>query len=150
MYYLSIDLSSMYYLSIYLSSKGLPWWLNSKRICLPCRRLMFNPWVRKIPWRREWLLTLVFLPGESHGHRSLAGYSPWGRKESDMTEQLTHIHLSPIYLSIPIIYLSSLSIYCLSYLSSMYFLSIYLSSTHLSTHLRKTVHLHQCLQFQTN
>ena len=34
----------------------------------------------KIPWRREWLLTLVFLPKESHGQRSLAGYSPWGRK----------------------------------------------------------------------
>ena len=39
--------------------------------------------------RREWLPTPVFLPGESHGQRSLAGYSPWGPKESDMTEQLT-------------------------------------------------------------
>ena len=44
------------------------------------------------PWRREWLLTPVFLPGEFHGHRNLAGYSPWGHKESDMTEQLTHTH----------------------------------------------------------
>ena len=43
----------------------------------------------KIPWRREWLSTPVFLPGESHGQRSLAGYSPWGHKELDMTEQLT-------------------------------------------------------------
>ena len=49
---------------------------------------MFNPWVRKIPWRRAWQLTLVFLPGEFHGQRSLAGYSPWGHKESDMTERL--------------------------------------------------------------
>ena len=48
----------------------------------------FNSWVRKIPWRREWLHTLVFLPGEFHGARipcSLVGCSPWGRKESDTT-----------------------------------------------------------------
>ena len=48
-----------------------------------------DPWVRKIPWRREWLPTPVFLPGEFHGQRSLVGYSPWGCKELDMTEQLT-------------------------------------------------------------
>ena len=45
-------------------------------------------WVGKIPWRRGWLPTPVFLPGESHGWRSLVGYSPWGCKESDITEQL--------------------------------------------------------------
>ena len=45
----------------------------------------FGPWVGKIPWRREWLPTPVFLPGEFHGQRSLVGYSPWGRKQ-DMTE----------------------------------------------------------------
>jgi len=56
---------------------------------LQCRRGGFDPWVRKIPWRREWQLIPVFLPGESHGQRSLAGYSPWGRKELDMAEQLT-------------------------------------------------------------
>ena len=50
---------------------------------------MFDPWVGKIPWRREWQPTPVFLPGEFHGQRSLAGYSPWGCKESDMTERLT-------------------------------------------------------------
>ena len=43
----------------------------------------------KLPWRREWLPTPVFLPGEFHGHRSLAGCSPWGHKELDMTEGLT-------------------------------------------------------------
>ena len=48
----------------------------------------FNPWVRKIPWRREWQPTPVFLPGEFHRQRSLAGYSSWGRKELDTTEQL--------------------------------------------------------------
>ena len=40
----------------------------------------FDPWVRKIPWRREWLPTPVFLPGEFHGQKGLAGYSPWGRR----------------------------------------------------------------------
>ena len=49
-------------------------------------RYGFDPWVRKIPWRRIWQLTPVFLPGESHGQSSLVGYSPWGRKESDTTE----------------------------------------------------------------
>jgi len=38
------------------------------------------PWVRKIPWRRKWQPTPVFLPAKSHGERSLAGYSPWGHK----------------------------------------------------------------------
>ena len=47
-----------------------------------------NPWVGKIPWRRKWQPTPVVLPGESHGGRSLVGYSPWGHKESDMTERL--------------------------------------------------------------
>ena len=45
-----------------------------------------HPWVRKIPWRREWLPAPVLLLGESHGRRSLMGYSLWCRKESDMTE----------------------------------------------------------------
>ena len=43
-------------------------------------------WVGKIPWRRAWQPTPVFLPGESLGQRSPEGYSPWGHKESDMTE----------------------------------------------------------------
>ena len=47
----------------------------------------FDPWVGKIPWRRKWQPTPVFLLGEFHGQRSLAGYSPWGRK--DMIVQLT-------------------------------------------------------------
>ena len=45
----------------------------------------FNPWFRKIPWRREWQPAPVFLPRESHG-QSLESYSPWGHKELDMTE----------------------------------------------------------------
>ena len=51
--------------------------------------VMQETWVRKIPWRREWLPILVFLPGEFHGQRSLAGYSPWGCKVLDTTERLT-------------------------------------------------------------
>ena len=45
-----------------------------------------DPWIGKIPWRRAWQPAPVFLPGESHGQRSLAGYSPEGRKESDTTQ----------------------------------------------------------------
>ena len=57
--------------------------------CLPAMwENLFDLWVGKIPWRRKWQPTPVFLPGESHGGRSLVGYSPWGRKESDTTELL--------------------------------------------------------------
>ena len=65
------------------------WWLSRSRISLQCKRLGFDPWVGKISWRREWLPTPVFLSGEFHGQKSLAGYSPWGHKESDTTELLT-------------------------------------------------------------
>ena len=50
------------------------------------KRHGFHPWVGKIPWRRAWLPTPVFLPGESHGQRSLGGNGPQDRKESDTTE----------------------------------------------------------------
>ena len=59
-------------------------------VCLQCRRPRFDPWVGKIPWRRKWQPTPVFLPGESHGERRLLGYSPWGRKESNRTEWLSN------------------------------------------------------------
>ena len=52
----------------------------------------FDPWVGKIPWRRKWQPTPVLLPEKSHGWRSLVGYSPWGRKESDTTERF-HLRL---------------------------------------------------------
>src|SRR5574341_701096 len=58
--------------------------VKMSRICLQCRRPGFDPWVRKMPWRRERLPTPVFWPGEFHGL-----YSPWGHKESDTTERLT-------------------------------------------------------------
>ena len=59
--------------------------------CRRCKRQGFDPWVGKIPWRRAQQPTPVFLPRESHGQRSLAGYSLWGCKESDTTEATEHI-----------------------------------------------------------
>ena len=58
------------------------------------RRLGFDPWVGKIPWRRKWQFTPVFLPGESNGQRSLAGYSPESRKELNRSE---HAHPHKLY-----------------------------------------------------
>ena len=72
------------------------WWCQCKEPacqCRRCKRHKFDPWLGKIPWRREWQPTPVILPGESHGQRSLVGYSPWGCKELDMTEQLTRLPL---------------------------------------------------------
>ena len=56
------------------------------------KRHRFDPWVGEIPWRRAWQPTPVLSPGESQGQRSLAGYSPWGRKESDTIEATWHSH----------------------------------------------------------
>ena len=61
--------------------------LVAQRVCLQNGRPGFDPWVGKIPWRRKWQPTPVFLPGKSQGWRSLAGYSPWGLKELDSTEK---------------------------------------------------------------
>ena len=77
--------------------------------CLQCRRPGFDPWDGKIPWRRKWQPTPVHLPGKSHGRRSLVGYSPWGRKESDTTEQL-HFHCT-YFLCVSAHHLSSIPEY---------------------------------------
>ena len=69
--------------------EGLLGGASGKEPPCQCRRhkkCEFDPWVRKIFWRRTWQPTPVLLPGESHGQRSLVGYSPWDLKESDMTE----------------------------------------------------------------
>ena len=60
--------------------------------CRRHRKHRFDPWVRKILWRRKWQPILVFLPEKSHGVRSLVGYSPWGCKELDMTKH-EHRHI---------------------------------------------------------
>ena len=59
---------------------------TAKNLCLQCRRSRFDPWVGESPWRKKWQSTPVFLPGEFHGQRTLAGYSPRGHKELDTTE----------------------------------------------------------------
>ena len=58
----------------------------SKESACQCKTCEFDPWVRKIPSSRKWQPILVFLPGKFHGQRSLAGYSPWDHRESNMTE----------------------------------------------------------------
>ena len=71
---------------------GFPGGASGKEPACQSRRLRrcgFNPWVRKIPWRRKWQPTPVFLPGESLGQRSLVGYNPRGCKESNTTERLS-------------------------------------------------------------
>ena len=70
-------------------TKGFPSGTRGKEHICPCRRHWrrgFGLWIRKIPRRRAWQPTPVFLPGESQGQRSLAGHSPWSCKELDMTE----------------------------------------------------------------
>ena len=71
-------------------------WHSGKESACQCQRhkwCSFNLWVGKMPWRKEWQPTPVFLLGKSHGQRSLAGYSPWGHKELVMTDPLrAHTH----------------------------------------------------------
>ena len=91
-----------WYISSRVLLKGV-WWLGfpggsmikeSAWQCRTCRRCRLDPWVGKIPWRRQWQSTLIFLPGEFHEQRSLAGYSLWGHKELDTTE---HTYLAPYF-----------------------------------------------------
>ena len=56
------------------------WWFFGEESTCQCKRCRYNPWVGKIPWRRKWQPTPVFLPGKSCEKRILAGYSPWGHK----------------------------------------------------------------------
>ena len=73
----------------------IPWQLGGKESACQCKRSKrpkSDPWVRKIPWRRKWQPTPVFLPGKSHGQRSLAGCSLWGHKESNTTEHIAHTY----------------------------------------------------------
>ena len=76
------------------TKEGLLWWLSDTESTCQCRRLAFDPWDWKIPWRRKWQPTPVFLPGESPGQRSLAGCNSCGGKESHMTEQLKNNNVS--------------------------------------------------------
>ena len=83
---------------------GLPRWLTGKESSCQ-RRCGFNPRIGKIPWRRAWQPTPVFLPGESHGQRSLEDYSPWGHKELNVTEHSTALSTFamwfPVFIEFP-------------------------------------------------
>ena len=68
---------------------GFPGYSDGKESSCQCRRPRFNPWIRQIPWRREWQPTPVFLSGKFHGQRILMRYSPCGHKASDTIEWLT-------------------------------------------------------------
>ena len=67
---------------------GLPHWFSAKESTYNAGDMGLIP--GKISWKRAWQPTSVLSPGESHGVRSLAGYSPWGQKESDMIEATEH------------------------------------------------------------
>ena len=72
---------------------GFPGGSDGKEFTCNAGDLGLDSWVRKTPWWREWLPTSLFLPGECHGQRSLAGYSLWAHKELDITELLS----TPMY-----------------------------------------------------
>ena len=79
---------------------------SGKEPTCQCRRHKtgeFHPWVRKIPWRRAWQPTPVFLLGEAHGQKSLAGYSPCGGKELDMTEVTEHSSSFNVHIFHPVL-----------------------------------------------
>ena len=76
-------------IGLYLGFAGSVRGKESTCQCRRSKRCRFSPWFGKVPLRREWQPTPVFLPGESHGQRTLAGYSPSGHKESDTAE---HAH----------------------------------------------------------
>ena len=59
---------------------------TGKEPACQCKEHEFNPWVGKVPWRRKWQPAPIFLSGKVSGQRSLAGYSPWGHRESGMTK----------------------------------------------------------------
>ena len=102
---------------MFYASHKISRWLSGKQSSYQFRRLKtlgFDSWVRKIPWIRKGQPTPVFLPRESHGQKSQVGYSPWGCKESDTTERLTHTLYIFYYLS-----------YCLSCLLSLPSWNIY-------------------------
>ena len=78
---------------VWSSSLGFPGSSVDKESACQCKRCRFDPWVRKIPWRRKWQLTPIFLPETSSGQRRLVGCSPWGCTLLGTTEQLgTHSH----------------------------------------------------------
>ena len=96
--------------SVFTHVSVLPRWLSKESTCN--RRPSFHPWVRKVPWRRQWQPTPVFLPGESHGQRSLVGHSPgvtWSRAWLGDSQQ--HVCTSPssVFLTFALSFIKTLS-----------------------------------------
>ena len=105
----------------YRIKTGLLWWLRGKGSACQCRRCGFNPWAWKIPRRRKWLPTPVFLPRQSHRRRSLAGFSPWRckrvghdlvTKQQQMIEQF--LFIQQIFIAYLVCTVSLLSILYIS------------------------------------
>ena len=94
---LSLIIQIVYIIKCINSFKSRGEYIHQILTAKSVRHIEFDPWVWKIPKRRAWQPTPVFLPGESHGRRSLVGYSPQGRKKSDVTkatQHATHILIS--------------------------------------------------------
>ena len=103
--------------------------------CLQCRWPGFDPWVGKIPWRRKWQPTPVFLPGKSHGLRILLGYSPWGRKSQTwLSDWASNIEEHPK------IQLKSTLDFCIS--PSEFLIPKAQDTPQESVRKKKTIHLH--------
>ena len=111
---ISFNIYKMFlYLKELLICYGLLRWLRSEEFACQCRshkRHGLDLWVRKMPWRRKCHPTQVFLPGKFHGQKSLVGYSPWGRQESDRTQQLS-IHMLHILALCWLLLLSFLNLH---------------------------------------
>ena len=88
--------NSKRYMQTYVwASQAAQWY----RIHMQCRKFRFDPWVRKIPWRRKRQPTPVFLPGESNGRRSLVGYSPWDCTELGHDSATKQIPPPPVFIA---------------------------------------------------
>ena len=102
MYMVSLCITYIYtYMYVYGASLMSQLW----RICLQCRRTGFDPWVRKIPWRREWIPIPVFFPGEFHGQRSLKCLQSTGlqKARNDIaTNTFQSIHSLSVYRKDPL------------------------------------------------
>ena len=97
---IKVLMSSFFHVNINLQASQVAWVVKNPPVNAGDVR---DPWMGKISCRRTWQPTPVFLPGESRGQRSLAGYSPWGRKESDTT-QVTYMQHNYIVESMLISY----------------------------------------------
>jgi len=81
--------------NLYISE--LPWWLRRLTVCLQCGRPRFNPWIWKISWRRKWQPTPVFLPGKSHGQKSLVGHN-WATSLTLISGPYSYVYLTTVFL----------------------------------------------------